>query len=340
MPDLDSGHYFLTTFAPIRNSGEGEMQHTSFTQAVRVALAKMPAALQSPATVKIGENSPFARNRRTHLARMFVLNDVVYNGRVGKNAIHASLSKDDPARAKPVERLNTSYLVFCADIDAVKEDGAPLPKDLTPEQHRQVRASYARQLWETMEDELREIYVNCVGFEDVETADDFARYLDRCHVETTMPFHDYYLKLPEFHRLPLKALLVAIGVPAVFTVLALLLRILGFLEMPWLGISSLLAFLGGAALTVGVVLLAIRMALKNGEKPLPPAEYDDLPSVLKALYLQQNFADFAVDAQGASPEELHARFAAFIAHHKPSDRAAPTQPPGVITSPSAEGATS
>ena len=330
MADLDSGHYFLTTFAPIRDSGEDPSNHTSFTQAVRIALAKMPSALQSPATEKIGVNSPFARNRRTHLARMFVLNDVIYNGRIGKNALAASITGDDPAVPQPVDRLNTSYLVFCADIDAVERDGDPLPKDLSPTERRRVRDAYARELWETMEDELREIYVNCVGFESVETAQDFADYLNRCHVETTMPFHDYYLELPAFHRLPLKLLLAAVGLPAVFAILALLLRIIGMAQMPVLGIGTFLAFLLGVGITVFAALAAVAYANANGAKPLPPGAYDDLPSVLKALYLQQNFSDFVVDAQGVPPDELHARFGAFLEQHKPSDRSKPTQPPGVV----------
>ncbi|MFL4471155.1 hypothetical protein ACERZ8_15160 [Tateyamaria armeniaca] len=293
----------------------------------------MPTALQSPATEKIGVNSPFARNRRTHLARMFVLNDVVYNGRVGKNALSASVTGDDPATIQEVDRLNTSYLVFCADIDAVEEDGAPLPSDLTPEAQKRVRASYARTLWNTMEDELREVYVNCVGFDGVETADDFANYLDRCHVETTMPFHDYYLKLPTFHRLPVKLLLAAVGLPLVFTLLALLLAILGATEMPVIGTSPLVALVLGAVVTGIAAAIAVIYAIKNGEKPLPPGTYDDLPSVLKALYMQRKFSDFVVDTQGASDAVLHAQFGAFLDQHKPRDRNGPTQDPGVIGAP-------
>ena len=33
-------------------------------------------------------------------------------------SIAAAISGDDPADIQPVDRLNTSYLVFCADIDA------------------------------------------------------------------------------------------------------------------------------------------------------------------------------------------------------------------------------
>lgn len=331
MPDFDSGHIFLTTLAPIRDSAAGEHTHTSYTQAARIALAKMPTALQSPATQKTGINSPFARNRRTHLARMFVLNDTVYNGRSGKNAIWAALTRDDPATPKPVDRLNTSYVVFCADIDAVEEDGAVLPKELTPTASRRLRDAYARKLWDTMETELRSVYVNCVGFEMVKTADDFATYLNRCHIETTMPFHDYYISKPEFHLLAVKPLLALVGVPLVFTLFALLWRLFAGTDLPVIGLNALLATVLGAIVTGVAAFAAVAYANKNGEKPLPPAKYDDLPSVLKALYLQQKFADFVIDAQGASPDELYRDFGAFLKKHKPSDKFEPSQPPGVIS---------
>lgn len=329
MPDFDSGHIFLTTLAPIRDSATDKQMHTSYTQAARIALAKLPTALQSPATQKTGINSPFARNRRTHLARMFVLNDVVFNGRVGKNAIWAALSRDDPAKPKPVDRLKTSYVVFCADIDAETEDGR-LPKELSVSGQRKVRDAYARELWSTMEDELRSVYENCLGFEDVHTADDFAVYLNRCHVDTTMPFHDYYIEPPKFHKLPIKALLVAVGLPFAFTLLALLLRIFGAIQMPLIGMSTGLAILLGGVVTALAAFIAVKFVNANGEKPLPPATYDDLPSVLKALYLQQHFSDFVVETQGTNPDDLHRRFGAFLQAHKPGEKSAPTQPPGVI----------
>lgn len=334
MADLDSGHIFLTTFAPIKDSAKGGQKHASYTQDVRVALAKLPTALQSPATKEIARPSPFARNTRTHLARMFVLNDTIYNGRVGKNALWAAITRDPPEVPKPVDRLNTSYLVFCADIDAVEEDGQPLPKTLSPTEQRRVRDAYARKLWETMGEELRDIYSNCEGFDDVTTAQDFANYLNRCHVETTMPFHDYYLKLPTFNHLPLWVLAAAIGIPAVWTLFALLLRLLGYLDMP-VGpdISSLASAVIGAVLTGVAGFGVVKYVNANGAKPLPPAQYDDLPSVLKALYMQQKFTDFAIEAQGISPKDLHAQFGAFLDTHKPSDRSGPTQRPGVVSTP-------
>lgn len=329
MPDLDTGHIFLTTLAPIKTESNGTQ--TSYEQRARMTLAKMPTACQSPATADIKINSPFARNTRNHLARMFVLSDVVYNGRTGMNPILGTIKGVNPTDPQKVDKLNAPYLVFTADIDAITEDGQPLPTNLTAAQQKEVRAAYARKLWDTMGLEIQDIYNNCVGFEHVDTADQFADYLEKCHVETTMPFHDYYLELPKFHLLPTKPLLAAVLIPAAVAIIALLLRIFGWLDMPLLGWNTLWTFLIFAALTVGIAIWAIKYATKNGEKPLAPGKYDDLPSVLKALYIQQNFSNFVVDNQGASAEDLHKDFGAFLKAHKPSDKLAPTQPPGVIS---------
>lgn len=331
MPDLDTGHLFLTTLAPIKSGRADDASRTSFEQKVRTALAELPTALQSPATQNTGLNSPFSRNRRTHLARMFVLSDVIYNGRNPQNPIVATAKGINPVDPQEIDELNAAYLVFCADIDAITEDGAPLPKTLSKDGQKRVRNAYARELWNTMGPEIEDIYCNCVGFDGVKTADDFADYLDRCHVETTMPFHDYYLKLPKFNELPVKQLLAAVLVPAVIAVLALVLWLFGVSSFPVIGTSTLLLAFVGAVIAAAAGVFGVKYAMSNGEKPLAPAEYDDLPSVLKALYVQQTFADFAIDHQGADAERLYKDFGAYLKKHKPDDRMSPTQNPGVIS---------
>lgn len=331
MADLDSGHLFLTTMAPIKGANADSSAGISHEQRVRIALAKLPTALQSPATQGIGINSPLARNRRTHLARMFVLSDIVYNGRNPQNPIVATAKGIDPVDPLAIDQLTNAYLVFCADVDAIVTDGDPLPHSLTAAEQKAVRASYARKLWDTMGPELATIYQNCVGFETVRTADDFAAYLDKCHVETTMPFHDYYLDLPKFNLLNTKLLLGAVIVPAVIALLALLLRIFGWLTVPMLAFSTFWTFVIAALVTAAVALLAIGYALRNGAKPLPPAQYDDLPSVLKGLYVQQTFSEFVIDHQAAEPGELHRAFGDYLARHKPENKLSPTQTPGVIS---------
>lgn len=334
MADLDTGHIFLTTMAPIKPGAPADDPQTSYEQRARIALAKLPTANQSPATVHDRYNSPFARNLRNHLARMFVLNDAIYNGRNTQNPIAAKLDGQKSTVPQPVDRLNAPYLVFCADVDAVMEDGDPLPTTLSASKQKAVRASYARKLWDTMEQELRDVYSNCFDFDAVNSADDFARYLERCHIETTMPFHDYYLNLDNahFHILPTKPLLIAVLAPLVLALLSLVLWLFGVGNLPLLGWATLPTGIIALLLTGLAGYLAVKYAISNGEKPLAPATYDDLPSVLKALYIQQKFSDFYVENQGLPPDQLHAAFGAFMAEHDPYNRQTLTQKPGVISS--------
>ncbi|WP_172327606.1 hypothetical protein [Mangrovicoccus sp. HB161399] len=338
MPDLDTGHLFLTYLVPVLPGGpelsaeevEAGNHVISYEQRLRIALSMLPTAKQSPATEEAAEMSPFARNLRNHFVRMFVLEDVVYNGRDGQDALVSTIKGIDTINPLPVDRLNCRYLVFTADIDAIDADGKPLPAELSDAEQAKVRAAYAQLLWDTMGTEIREIFGNCMEFEGkVGSGPQFAAYLERCHVETTMPFHDYYLTLPEFHLLPIKALIAIVAVPAVVALAAVVLRLLGMISL--FGMSLLWIAVAALVLTALAFAVALRQTIANGNKPLAPAKYDDLPSVLKSLYLQQAFANFAVETQGASPDELHAAFGRFLETHAPGDNAAPTQPPGVIS---------
>jgi len=327
MADLDTGHLFLTFLVPIKRGGP--KNDVSYRQKVRIELARLPPAHQTPATQKTKYAAPFARNRRNHFARMFVLDDVVYNGRNGQDVLVSSVKGVNTIIPEHVDNLSSAYLVFTADIDAVVSEGDPLPASLGPDEQRKVRLAYARTLWETMGEEIEAIFANCHGFDGVDSGAAFGAYLERCHVETTMPFHDYYLTLPKFNDLPLKPLIAAVAVPAAVAIIALVLRILGVGTV--LGMNTLLLTLIALVLTIAVFVLSVRYALANGAKPLPPAKHDDLPTVLKALYLQQAFAGFVADHQGKDGAALHAAFGDFISRHDPGNTDGPTQQPGVIS---------
>ena len=72
----------------------------------------------------------------------------------------------------------------------------------------------------------------------------------------------------------------------------------------------------------------------KAEAPFPastaPAPGSDLPTVLKALYVQRSFTELAISVQGKSDQELYNAFGAFVTAHRPDTVGAPTQPPGVI----------
>ncbi len=346
MPDFDNGHIFLTTLAPIKPGAPADDPQVSHGQRIRTGLSLMPVARQSPATANAHAISPFARNTRNHLARMFVLNDTVYNGRNTMNPLAAIFRSipvirnffgggvpADVLKPQKVDHLNASYLVFCADIDAITDDGDPLPANLNADQQREVRHSYARKLWETMSEELTALYSNCYGFEGVDSADKFAAYLDRCHVETTMPFHDYYFQNPGFKN---SRLMIGLGAVTALTFAAAIvgfaLHMFGLATIPFTSWPTNLFWPGATLLGLVLGFITVKFINSRGQKPFPLGRFDDLPSVLKAIYIQQKLADFYIDNQGADPDALHAAFGKFIAEHDPQNTHSKTQKPGVISS--------
>lgn len=331
MPNFDTGHLFLTFLTPIKTGTTWDVtgQAMSHEQALKITLGLLPTALQSPATIKIGENSPFSRSLQTHLCRFVVIKDTIYNGRTRQDPILGRIRKQDPINPGPVDQLNCAYLLFAADIDAVMDEGDPLPGKLDPGAQARVRDAWARRLWERMEPELRSIYDNCVGFDAVASGADFARYLARCQVETTMPFNDYWISPPKLSDLPVTPLAIAAIVPVAVTLLAAFAQLFGVETV--LGWSPGWMALCGLVVSAVVLFAIVRYILANGQKPMPPAQYGDLPSVLKSLYLQQQFTAFADGHQGCEADRLYEEFGAFLEEHKPGDKMHPTQPPGVIS---------
>ncbi|WP_295887342.1 hypothetical protein [uncultured Thiohalocapsa sp.] len=317
MPNFDGGHYFLSVLIPIRTDVEQNAAGAwrSHVDLLREELALLPTAQQNRVSRDAERQSPFARNTLNHLARFVVIDDVVFNGRSGGNALWERVLGRNPLTPQPVDRLKCSYLFFGADIDAASGDDAALRR-------------YTDALWETMQDELRAVLRHCLGFEArVRDAAGFFRYIKDCQVETTMPFNDYWA-----NGLPVAAadtrlwpVLLVPGLTAAVAVLGFLLHLFGAGDGGWIWVS-LVALALAAAMGAGLYHYLVAKA----QAPLPRAPDSDLPSVLKALYLQQHFTDFAIAQQGADDGALYAAFRDFVDTHKPGDASGPTQPPGVI----------
>jgi hypothetical protein len=350
MPNFDAGHYFLTALLPIDNRSLARDNRTlsSPVRIVRRALSVLPKAVQSPATQAAfetyGVECPFARNLRTHFLRIVVIDDVVFNGRIRTDAIRVALNEErlDPTVAKPSDQLRCPYLLVAIDFDAKSGEEAELD-------------GYLTELWEQMPRELGSVFEHCYGFGSVATARQFADFIKRGQIETTMPFNDYWEPAPALSSDAIwpgagRFFSIAGGVTALavgLTVLLFVLRIIVLVidaaaDSPalrsiaavlgtssgWLGLVGLI---GIAVLAVGAFVL-YRRIVRAAEKPFPSGQRSDLRSVLKALYLQQKFTAFAVEAQGLAPAALHARFADFLATHKPGNLSEPTQKPGVVRS--------
>lgn len=316
MPSFDGGHYFLTVLIPVRMDAVEQAKTsgrvTSHLHALREVLAALPTALQTPATEKIGINSPFARDPRTHFARLFVVDDVAFNGRNARDPIKVALLGPPPSQFDPVDRLDGAYLAYVTDFDAA--DGEEGTVD-----------TYLRDLWSVMEPEWRSILQHCHGYDRVTDAEGFAKLIRACELETTMPFNDYWQGAPPLQPLPLKPFLYGAIAGVVLLALGFVMAIFADDAWLWLALIGLLVLLGAAA-------LAFKRVTAEGQKPFPTAPRSDLPSVLKALYLQQRFTRFAIDTQGQDAAMLHARFGEFLREHRPDDVASPTQPRGVVRS--------
>lgn len=313
MPSFDGGHYFLTALIPVRTDLK-EVRGgvpTSHADALRTALTTLPTALQTPACIRMGLNSPFARNDRTHFTRLVVIEDVMYNGRDPQDALLTAIKGPNPVIPQPVDHLNCPFLMWSVDFDPRNAAGEGEP------------ASYLRELWGQMEPELRAVFGNCLGFDQVADADGFARYIIRCQLETTMPFNDYWITAP-----PLPSLSIAVlAGPAILAAVALVVGLAGW-AFGW-DLGPWLAGIGAVGL-VGGLIYAYALIMRRGAQPFPAAPNSDLRSVLKALYLQRHFTDFIIDQQGKDATTLHLAFGAFLAQHRPADLAGPTQPPGVV----------
>jgi hypothetical protein len=334
MPNLDGGHYFLTVLAPIRTGVMTDPvvgRTRSHRQLLAQKLALIPTGRQTAASPPDAWPSPLARNTLNHLARFVIIDGPAFNGRVSGDTILDLLRKTNPLTPQPVDQLSTPYLVFAADLDG--QTGAdPL-------------GAYTAALWTTMRRDLEEIFGHCDGFDGIETPEAFDAFIRRCQVETTMPFNDYWpdgLKASDL-SLPLAPLIVVAAVAAGWLaatiahgVLALTGATGGLADVcaaaarwAWLALPALLAL-------AGLCIYGLyRAVMGAGARPFPTAPGSDLPTVLKALFLQQQFTRFAIEAQGLDDATLHARFGGFLGAVRPGEDA-PTQPAGEIRAPEVE----
>lgn len=342
MPNFDGGHYFLTVLAPVRIdtvrdaiAGRTRSHRGSLAQ----KLALLATGRQTAASPLDAWGSPFAGNTLNHFVRLAIIDAPAFNGRLSPNALVGALRGVDPLVPQPDDRLTNPFLLFAADIDAQGGDG--------PEA---ALRHYTDTLWATMHDDLAVIFGHCLGFDPTGNAAAFHAWIKRCQIETTMPFNDYWLD-DDLRHAPgalqaggaKAAGIAAVAALAVWLVAAVLSGVLRLFDADGGFVSAVAGVAAWGLIVVpamiGILALVLfglyRTVLKTGGGALPTAPGSDLPSVLKALHLQQQFTRFAIDAQGLDDATLHARFGGFLAAVAPS-AATPSQPPGTIAGPHAE----
>ncbi|MEM1053156.1 MAG: hypothetical protein AAGI28_13785 [Pseudomonadota bacterium] len=312
MPSIDGGYYFLTVLAPVRREWKvGEEQGSAAPIIeLRKTLAQMPTAMQTPHSHNSGQISAFSKSTRTHFARFAVIDRLGYNGYEAADPIFNSLGW-----AKPVDtrsELENPYLLFAAEFDA---PSGSRNFDL---------AVYLRELWEVMEEDLTEIFGNCVAFdpEEITTAADFIAYIKRCEIDTTMPFNFYWAERPDLPSLTKSGLAAGVILTAA-AMAAIFYWVFSANEISWAWIAAIIAAIGGA-----IGFLAWRFG-SFGDRPFATPPDADLISVLKGLHLQTTFGDFVINNQAAEPEALHKAFGQYLEENKPQ-QPEPRHPAGEV----------
>jgi hypothetical protein len=139
MSNQSGNIYGLTILSPIIDDDKATPSHDL---QIRKYLAKLSTR----------EDSPFALAPGTHLARLVVMDDVIYVGA--------------PVRE---EHLNSKYLIFESNIDG----------DLD---------SYLNGLAATVPQYLDEIWQHCVGYPGASNRQAFVTYMKACQLPTTFYF--------------------------------------------------------------------------------------------------------------------------------------------------------
>ena len=139
MPNKNGSVYGLTILSPIIDDEKATPSHDL---KIREYLASLPT----------GDNSPFALAPGTHLARLAVMDDVIY---VGAPSCE--------------EHLHSKYLVFESNCDS----------DLD---------SYLRGLATNIPEHLNAIWSHCVGYPGAVNPQAFIDYMKACQLETTFYF--------------------------------------------------------------------------------------------------------------------------------------------------------
>lgn len=143
MPNQNGSVYGLTILSPIIDDEKAAPSHDL---QIRKYLATLPT----------GEDSPFAKAPGTHLARLVVMDDVVY---VGMPSCE--------------EHLNSKYLIFESNLDASADGGID---------------AYLADLAQNIPEHLDAIWSHCVGYPGASNPRAFIDYMKSCQLTTTFFF--------------------------------------------------------------------------------------------------------------------------------------------------------
>ncbi len=132
--------YGLTVLIPVKQGAEN---NRAYDKIIRDQLQAWP----------LDTDSPMAKVPNTYLSRVFLLNDVFYEG--------------NPAIE---EHLNNKYLVFSSNFHGELD-------------------TYLTGMWNAIGDLLKGFLRHCVAFDTEGSAADFVKYIKRCQINNSLFFN-------------------------------------------------------------------------------------------------------------------------------------------------------
>ena len=204
MPNIDGGHYFLTTMIPVKLEPVRRVTAVSPCP-VTFCGRRWPACPprnRATSSVAAGFDQPF-----------FALHAHAFRSRRGDRPADVQW----PRRGRCVEAGAAQGQFAGAtagrqSVPAVSDVQRDL--DARPAEADGGLASWAEGLWAKAELELRAIFEPCVGFDAVDGGAAFAAWLKRCQIETTMSFNDYDAPGPDRQGYTLRQVAISIAVGA------------------------------------------------------------------------------------------------------------------------------
>jgi len=164
MANTSGKAYALNVLSPIKQSGENDR---GYVEQVRTSIQNLG----------LHEQSPFANIPQTYLARLFILDDVVYESLPGADRIFnfseiLSIFSDKQRRAAlpHQEHLKSKYLVFVSNFHGELDD-------------------YLEGMWLQEQTFIKTVWQHCVAFDQVNDLISFKEYIYKCQLDTTLFFN-------------------------------------------------------------------------------------------------------------------------------------------------------
>ena len=164
MGNVSGNAYALTALVPIKN---GRVDEAAYCDIVRSRLENW----------NLLPNSPMAKVPQTYLCRFYVLDDVYIESQ-GTGSAPDTWADYLPVVPDGLRRgvmpkhdhLQSKYIVFSTNFHGDRD-------------------TYLRGMWTTVSAEIKDVFGFCYGFDQVDSADSFVKYMKKCQLTVSLFFN-------------------------------------------------------------------------------------------------------------------------------------------------------